>query len=85
MNETRPSSRLYKIGWTKTHEQQKSSLKDTKVVLIGDSHVKSLSKCTNYLDVYRALNLGMGGDKMEHVIWRCIQLKMPSFIKFALF
>ena len=65
MNATRPSPRFYKIGWTKAHEQQKSSLKDTKanVVLIGDSLVKNLSKCANYLGEYRTLNLGIGGDK----------------------
>ena len=57
---------------------------DTKLLLIGDSLISNLSYYPDiweeYFRRYKALNLGVGGDKVQHVLWRIHHLVFPKSI-----
>ena len=67
--------RLDKVGWIKSHNYRKHFIKYRKpsTLTIGDSITKSLLR---YMDVWvcyfgkHTVNLGIGGDKVEDIIWR---------------
>ena len=71
-----PSKRI-KAGWLEDHMGFKKLVSrgaDPDVLLIGDSLVKGLAR---YQSVWRkhfgdmsCLNLGIGGDRVQHVLWR---------------
>ena len=83
-----PSHRFYKQGWHAIYNEQKTNAETTQseLILVGDSIVKGLSR---YQDVWRTLtdlkplNLGISGDKAQHVLWRCQQIKFPPSVKFV--
>ena len=62
-------------------------IKDSKpnTLLLEDSIVAGLSRCPNvwneYLAQINALNLGIGGDCIQYVLWRAINLPLPSSVK----
>ncbi len=66
------------VWWTERHEQKLKALKEQKTVdllMIGDSithgwegHGKKVWE--NYYAKRNAFNIGYGGDRTEHVIWR---------------
>ena len=83
-----PSHRFYKLGWHAIFHEQKVNAETTKseLVLVGDSIIKGLLR---YQDVWRTLsslkplNLGISGDKTQHVLWRCQQIKLPPSVRFV--
>ena len=55
------------------------------IILIGDSIVAGLSWYQNVWDKFlkslNALNCGVGGDKIQHVFWRALNLPVFSNLK----
>ena len=86
---TRPVGRDNKAGWYEMHEKHESMAKRTglEYILCGDSIIAGLSR---YIDVWRkyfgplrALNLGIGGDRTQHVLWRAENLDISPTTKFV--
>ena len=48
---------------------------------MGDSIVAGLSRWNDYFAQINASNLGIGGDRVENVLWRAINLPLPSSVK----
>ena len=77
-----------KHGWRDIHNQHVRLLNKIRpeTILIGDSIVRGLSR---YPKVWNnsfndsCLNLGIGGDRTQHVLWRCRNLPIPSSLKFC--
>ena len=65
-----------KIGWIETHYHQKELLRKSSasVVVIGDSIVAGFRRYPtvwrNFILQYKTVNLGIGGDRIENVLWR---------------
>ena len=86
---TRPVGRDNKAGWYGMHEKHEIMAKRSglEYILCGDSIIAGLSR---YIDVWRkffaplrALNLGIGGDRTQHVLWRAENLHISSTTKFV--
>ena len=75
-----PSTRFSKMNWLSFHHNHCSKLaKNTfETILIGDSIIAGLSRCQNVWDKVlkplKALNCGVGDDKIQHVLWRALNL-----------
>ena len=74
-----------KRGWLTSVKQHQVLLdiQRPEVVIIGDSIAKGLQR---YSDIFKksftsTLNLGLGGDRVEHVLWRLFYHKFPSSVK----
>ena len=85
---TIPSHRFYKLGWHQSFEDQRRRVRDIKpnLIFIGDSIVKGLSRYQKVWQLFRdynAINLGIGGDKSQNVLWRCNEINFPPSVKFA--
>ena len=84
---TIPLSRFYKTNWLNSHLNQCSKLTRNYCVtiIIGDSIAAGLSRYQNvwtkFLQPLRALNCGIGGDKVQHVLWRSHNLPVVKSIK----
>ena len=84
---TTPSTRFSKKNWLNFHHNHCSKLaKYTfETILIGDSIVAGLSRYQNVWDKFlkplKALNCRMGGDRIEHVLWRALNLPVFSSLK----
>ena len=65
-----------KIGWIETHYHQTELLRKSyaSVVVIGDSIVAGLRRYPtvwrNFILQYKTVNVGIGGDRIENVLWR---------------
>ena len=79
-----PMPRFNKVNWHHLHNEQCKSLlsKTYSTLLIGDSIIAGLSRYRSvwksYFDKLDAINCGIGGDRVEHVLWRCKNL--PSHL-----
>ena len=67
--------RFDKVDWIESHNYHKHIIKYQKpsTLIIGDSIAKSLRRYMDVWDRYfgkHTVNLGIGGDKVEDVIWR---------------
>ena len=82
-----PSTRFSKKNWLKFYHNHCSKLaKYTfEIVLVGDLIVAGLSRYQNvwdkFLKLLEALNCGIGGDRIEHVLWRALNLPVFSSLK----
>jgi len=70
-----PLDRLERKGWGSRHEEKLAQVSAGKfgLVMIGDSITHNWEKQKNYAEIfapYDVLNLGFGGDRTEHVLWR---------------
>ena len=80
-----PASRD-KPGWLKTHfklaKATYASICNT--ILIGDSIVSGLGRYQSVWDQFfpNAVNLGVGGDLTQHVLWRVRNTRFNRNIKF---
>ena len=81
---TTPSTKFSKKNWLNFHHNHCSKLAkyNFETILIGDSIVAGLSRYQNVWDKFlkplKALNCGIGGDRIEHVLWRALNL--PVFL-----
>ena len=86
---TIPSDRYYKAGWHDTHRKHKSIVKasQSEVIFLGDSIVAGLSRYPNvwskYFGSLNALNLGISGDRTQHVLWRARNLVLTDSVKYV--
>ena len=76
-----------KIGWIETHYHQKELLRKSyaSVVVIGDSIVAGLRRYPtvrrNFILQYKTVNLGIGGDRIENILWRFNDILSPKSIR----
>ena len=83
-----PSDRFYKIGWKQLFTDQKRKVESNKpdMVIIGDSIAKGLMRYEDIwktFDSFNTVNMGIGGDKCQHVLWRCQNINFPSTVKYS--
>ena len=84
---TTPSTRFSKKNWLNFHHNHCSKLAKYTFenILIGDSIVAGLSRYQNVWDKFlkplKAWNCGIGGDRIEHVLWRALNLSVFSSLK----
>ena len=84
---TTPSTRFSKMNWLNFHYDQCSKLaKNTfETIIIDDSIVGGLSRYQNVRDNFlkplKALNCGIGGDRIQHVLWRALNLPVSPNLK----
>ena len=83
-----PVARLFKKNWSELfmNHQIDLSCSTLSTIVIGDSIKEKLGR---YSDVWQnffrsALNLGIGGDHTEHVIWRVDNLSFPASTKYVI-
>ena len=71
----------------KPHYHQKELLREsnTPVVVISDSIEAGLRRyttvCRNFILQYKTINLGIGGDRIENVLWRINDIVLPKSIR----
>ena len=80
-----PLPRFSKENWLNLHNNHCKSIitSNYSTLLIGDSLINGLSRYTNtwkrYLKPLDAINCGIGGDRVQNILWRCVNLpKSPS-------
>ena len=84
---TIPLSRFFKTNWLNSYHNQcpKLSRNYYETIIIGDSIAAGLSRHQNVLAKFsqplRPLNCGIGGDKVQHVLWRSHNLPVVKNIK----
>ena len=84
---TTPSTRFSKMNWLNFHYDHCSKLaKNTfETIITGDSIVAGLSQYQNVRDKFlkplKALNCGIGGDRIQHVLWRALNLPASQNLK----
>ena len=82
-----PSMRFSKTNWLNFHRHRCSSLITNlfNAIIIGDSISAGLNRyesvCTKYLETLKTLNCGIGGDKVQNVLWRVQDLPVISSLK----
>ena len=88
LSATIPSSRPNNAGWYDTHKKHVIVSESTRsnVVLIGDSIIAGLNRYKDICHKYfsKALNLGIRGDRTEHVLWRSQRIKFSKSVKFII-
>ena len=84
---TIPSMRSSKTNWLNFHRCHCSSLITShfKTIIIEDSIAAGLNRYrsiwTKYLEPLKNLNCGIGGDKVQNVLWRAQNLPVMSSLK----
>ena len=76
-----------RICWIETYYYQKELLRKSyaSMVVIGDSIVAGLRGYPivwrNFILQYKTVNLGIGGDRIENVLWRINDKVLPKSIR----
>ena len=76
-----------KSGWMETYYHQKALLRKSyaSVVVIGDSIVAGLRRYPtvwrDFILRYKTINLRIGGDLVENVLWRINDIVLPKSIR----
>ena len=84
---TIPSMRFSKTNWLNFHRHHCSSLITNRfnTIIMRDSIAAGLNKygsvCTKYLKPLRTLNCGIGGDRVQNVLWQAQNLPVISSLK----
>ena len=71
----------------KPHYHQKELLREsnTPVVVISDSIEAGLRRyttvCRNFIFQYKTINLGIGGDRIENVLWRINDIGLRKSVR----
>ena len=82
-----PSTGFSKMNWLNFHYDHCSKLTKNifKTIIIGDSIVAGLSRYQNVRDKFlkplKVLNCGIGGDRIQHVLWRALNLPASQNLK----
>ena len=83
-----PASRDNKTGWHKVHQKfaKKAFTTSSEILLLGDSIIRGLTRYEKVWENYfpSAINLGIGGDKTQNVLWRMRNLRLSHNIKFVI-
>ena len=84
---TIPSIRSSKTNWLNFHRRHCSSLITNcfKTIIIGHSIAAGLNRyrsvLAKYLEPLKTLNCGIGGDRVQNVLWRAQNLPVISNLK----
>ena len=84
---TIPSMRFSKTNWLNFHHHHCSSLITShfNTIIIRDSIAAGLNRygsvCKKYLEPLKTLNCGIGGDRVQNVLWRAQNLPVISGFK----
>ena len=80
-----PMMRFYKATWKEkfNYHQERINVIKPKSIVISDSIAGGLARYPEVWLLYykNALNLGIGGDRVEHVLWRVENLDLSSSIQ----
>ena len=82
-----PTARQSKTNWMNTHLKHCSRLNDKSfdTILIGDSLIAGLARYSKVWNKFfkplNAFNCGIGGDRVEHVLWRAHDLRCFSSLR----
>ena len=80
-----PMKRLHKKDWYNLHKDHQKKLDrcDSETIIIGDSIASGLFRFKEVWMKYfqNVLNLGIGGDSTQHVIWRAENLTINKNVK----
>ena len=83
-----PVKRLFKKNWSELfmNHQIDLSFSNPSTIVIRDSIAAGLARFSDFWHNFfrNALNLGIGGDSTEHVIWRVDYLSFPVSIKYII-
>ena len=77
------------MNWLNFHYDHCSKLAENtfETILIGDSIVAGFSRSQNvwdkFLNPLKAFNCGVGGDRIQHVLWRALNYPVSSDLKNA--
>ena len=72
-----PLPRFNKFNWIESHNNHCRNIttSNPSTLLIGDSIIAGLSRYKNvwkkYFQPFNTVNCGIGGDKVQNVLWRC--------------
>ena len=84
---SRPEFRENKLGWYACHRQHvnKFTRGQAKVVILGDSLVAGLARYPAVWDLHlkplNTINCGIGGDRIQHALWRATHLSLPESVR----
>ena len=78
-----------KRGWYETfknHAYLAINLLKCRVLLIGESIIANFSKLSSIFDKlfskFHPLNVGIGGDKIQNVLWHVNNMYLPPFLQY---
>ena len=78
-----------KRGWYdtfKNHAYLTINLLKCRVLLIGESIIANFSKLSSIFDKlfskFHPLNVGIGGDKIQNVLWHVNNMYLPPFLQY---
>ena len=79
-----------KSGWMETHYHQKELLRKSYAsVVIGDSIVAGLRRYPtawrDFILQYKTINLGIGGDRVENILWHINNILLPKSIRSVIY
>ena len=83
------SMRFSKTNWLNFHRHQCSSLITNRfnTIIIEESIAAGLNRygsvCAKYLEPIKTLNCGIGGDRLQNVLWQAQNLPVISSLKNA--
>ena len=80
-----PTKGSQKINWLDDHKNHIHQLIYTHfdTIIIGDSIAAGLSRYSNVWETFfnESLNLSIGGDCTQHILWQVERLPVPSHLK----
>ena len=82
---TKPSQKIHWLDDRKSHVHQLIyNFFDT--IIIGDSIAVGLSRYSNVWEIFfkESLNLDIGVDRTQHLLWRMERLPVPSHLKYVI-
>ena len=83
-----PASRDNKPGWYKLQRKHASEVYKTSsnTIIIGDSIVAGLNRYSQVWENFftNTINLGIGGDKIQHVLWRLRNTRLSPNINYVI-
>ena len=86
---TRPVFRDNKPRWYALHRKSiyKMIRQQARVAILGDSIVEGLARYpavwNDHLKPFNTVNCGIGGDSIQHLLWRVGHLSIPQSLRVA--
>ena len=83
-----PTKRSQKIHWLDDHKNHIHQLTyiHFDIIITVDSIAAGLSRYSNVWETFfkESLNLDIGGDRTQHILWRVERLPVPSHLKYVI-
>ena len=86
-----PLARNGTFGWYSTfrkHLTMRTSSTNANLVLIGDSIIENLDKCSDIYNKFflpfRTLNFGISGDKIKNVLWHVYHMTLSASVEYII-